>query len=215
MYVVGQPHNQNWQHVYTAVTRGIKQVFIINNSAHLERAIKALPIPRQTKLKEDVAWSDSRSQLQLSSEELFTRDGRNVSSSERASEFSTTGVSCRETHHTLLQPASPPRGSDFQGPSGKRKYPESGDEVDLGFLPKTPPSLKNLSSSLHVSPLMQSSNQTQEAAVSRPGATATVRAQFGSFCKICKKSINIGDEITFVYTDSKKMWIHSRCKPCK
>ncbi|XP_068761068.1 DNA helicase B-like [Montipora capricornis] len=121
VYVVGQPHYQNWQHVYTAVTRGIKQVFIINNPAHLKRAIETLPIARQTKLKENLASTDSKTQLQLSSEELFTSDG---SSSERAGEFCTTGVSCMESHDTLLQPAIPPRVSDFQSPSRKRKYPE-------------------------------------------------------------------------------------------
>ena len=54
VYVVGSPAYQNWQHVYTAVTRGVRQVLIINNPGSLFKAIKSLPVRRQTKLQEDM-----------------------------------------------------------------------------------------------------------------------------------------------------------------
>ena len=54
MYVVGSPGYQNWQHVYTAVTRGVRQVLIINNPGSLIKSIKSLPVTRQTKLQEDM-----------------------------------------------------------------------------------------------------------------------------------------------------------------
>ncbi len=52
--MVGSPYYQNWQHVYTAVTRGVRQVIIINNPSYLFQAIKSLPVERQTKLKNDI-----------------------------------------------------------------------------------------------------------------------------------------------------------------
>lgn len=52
--MVGRPHYQNWQHVYTAITRGIRRVIIIHNPSYLQKAIHTCPEPRQTKLKEDI-----------------------------------------------------------------------------------------------------------------------------------------------------------------
>lgn len=52
--MVGNPFYQNWQHVYTAVTRGVRQVMIINNPSSLSKAIKSPPVRRQTKLKGDI-----------------------------------------------------------------------------------------------------------------------------------------------------------------
>lgn len=54
VYVVGRPYYQNWQHVYTAITRGIRCVIIIHNPSYLQKAIHTCPEPRQTKLKEDI-----------------------------------------------------------------------------------------------------------------------------------------------------------------
>ena len=52
--MVGSPAYQNWQHVYTAVTRGVRQVMIINNPSSLFKAIKSRPVTRQTKLQGDM-----------------------------------------------------------------------------------------------------------------------------------------------------------------
>lgn len=54
VYVVGSPAYQTWQHVYTAVTRGVCQVLIINNHSSLVKAIKSSPVRRQTKLQGDM-----------------------------------------------------------------------------------------------------------------------------------------------------------------
>ena len=45
---------ENWQHVYTAVTRGKKNVMILGSYAELLKAVKKSPIPRQTTLKEKI-----------------------------------------------------------------------------------------------------------------------------------------------------------------
>ncbi|PFX33712.1 DNA helicase B [Stylophora pistillata] len=54
VYVVGNPCYQNWQHVYTAVTRGVRQVIMIYKHSSLLRAVTSHPVPRKTKLKEDI-----------------------------------------------------------------------------------------------------------------------------------------------------------------
>lgn len=70
VYVVGSPFNQNWQHVYTAVTRGVQGVIIINDPKNLEKAIKSRPVPRKTKLKDDIlgALGSRRLPIQTSSQ---------------------------------------------------------------------------------------------------------------------------------------------------
>lgn len=53
--MLGNPYYQNWQHVYTAVTRGVQKVFIINDPINLKNAIRSRPTPRKTKLLEDLS----------------------------------------------------------------------------------------------------------------------------------------------------------------
>lgn len=52
VYVVGSPIYQTCQHVYTAVTRGVRQVIVINNPRNLEAAVKMKPFARKTKLQQ-------------------------------------------------------------------------------------------------------------------------------------------------------------------
>ena len=52
MYVVGSPIYQTCQHVYTAVTRGVRQVIVINDPRNLEAAVKTKPFARKTKLQQ-------------------------------------------------------------------------------------------------------------------------------------------------------------------
>ena len=52
MYVVGSPIYQTCQHVYTAVTRGVRQVIVINDPKNLETAVKTKPFARKTKLQQ-------------------------------------------------------------------------------------------------------------------------------------------------------------------
>ena len=279
VYVVGLPFYQNCQHVYTAVTRGIRQVIIINNQSHLQRAIATPPDKRQTKLKEDlsdeleygmICWSDenedcldddsgvtvqdpsvpeeapgvsvtesnSKTEAQ-SSVESSTGDQSHQSTTEPSNDFSISRENVRikrmkqdqekqhgttathtadavsgESHQQLLQAASPVEVGDFQSPGKKRKH-----VGDCLIPPQTPPSLKNLPSSLScVSPLSQSSSQTTEAVVSRPSSSTRltrIQAEYPSWCRICKRSIHKGDDITHFYEGSIKRWIHCGCKPCE
>ncbi|XP_026090199.1 DNA helicase B-like [Carassius auratus] len=50
VYVLGDSTAQNWQHVYTAVTRGQKRVYVVGRERDLEEAIKRWIIPRNTRL---------------------------------------------------------------------------------------------------------------------------------------------------------------------
>lgn len=55
MYVIGSgTYRQNWQHVYTAVTRGRKNVFIIGQEIHLRKAVTRPEVKRQTSLKKQL-----------------------------------------------------------------------------------------------------------------------------------------------------------------
>ncbi|XP_055986753.1 DNA helicase B [Sorex fumeus] len=51
VYVVGRAGRQHWQHVYTAVTRGRRRVYVIAEESQLRSAIARNSIPRKTRLK--------------------------------------------------------------------------------------------------------------------------------------------------------------------
>ena len=51
VYGVSGSFNENWQHVYTAVTRGKKNVIIVGKFQDLKKAVERTPRPRQTALK--------------------------------------------------------------------------------------------------------------------------------------------------------------------
>lgn len=51
VYVVGKAGRQDWQHVYTAVTRGRSRVYVIAEEAHLRSAILRNNVRRKTRLK--------------------------------------------------------------------------------------------------------------------------------------------------------------------
>lgn len=53
--MLGSPYYQNWQHVYTAVTRGVHRVLIINDPTNLKKVIRSRPISRRTNLQEDLS----------------------------------------------------------------------------------------------------------------------------------------------------------------
>lgn len=78
--MVGSPAYQNWKHVYTAVTRGIRQVMIINNPRSLFKAIKTPPVIRQTKLQGDMVeamrnrcWPEERDQARKTNTQSATQ----------------------------------------------------------------------------------------------------------------------------------------------
>ena len=50
VYVLGAAIPQTWQHVYTAVTRGRKSVFVLGNWEQLHIAISRCDTPRRTRL---------------------------------------------------------------------------------------------------------------------------------------------------------------------
>lgn len=54
VYGVSDSKNENWQHVYTAVTRGKKKVIIVGTWDNLRDAVRRKPRPRQTALAEKV-----------------------------------------------------------------------------------------------------------------------------------------------------------------
>lgn len=51
VYAVGKAGRQDWQHVYTAVTRGRGRVYVIAEEAHLRSAVSRNNVRRKTRLK--------------------------------------------------------------------------------------------------------------------------------------------------------------------
>ncbi|XP_062913854.1 DNA helicase B isoform X1 [Mobula hypostoma] len=52
VYVVGTAGRQNWQHIYTAVTRGRKRVYVVTSENHFTKAVTAKSPYRNTRLRE-------------------------------------------------------------------------------------------------------------------------------------------------------------------
>ncbi|XP_044535140.1 DNA helicase B [Gracilinanus agilis] len=51
VYVTGKAGRQHWQHVYTAITRGRSQVYVIAEESQLRKAVRQNSLPRRTRLK--------------------------------------------------------------------------------------------------------------------------------------------------------------------
>ncbi|XP_078075953.1 DNA helicase B isoform X2 [Mustelus asterias] len=52
VYVVGTAGRQNWQHIYTAVSRGRQRVYVVTSEDHFIRAVTAKSPHRNTRLRE-------------------------------------------------------------------------------------------------------------------------------------------------------------------
>ncbi|XP_072915677.1 LOW QUALITY PROTEIN: DNA helicase B [Hemitrygon akajei] len=52
VYVVGTAGRQNWQHIYTAVTRGRQRVYVVTSENHFTTAVTARSPQRNTRLRE-------------------------------------------------------------------------------------------------------------------------------------------------------------------
>ncbi|XP_020383924.2 DNA helicase B isoform X1 [Rhincodon typus] len=52
VYVVGSAGRQNWQHIYTAVTRGRQRVYVVTAEDDFIKAVTAKSPPRNTRLRE-------------------------------------------------------------------------------------------------------------------------------------------------------------------
>lgn len=66
VYVVGEKiFRQNWQHVYTAVTRGRHKVYIITSINNLEHTVNMSPIRRRTSLQEKLEERLDKEGLQV------------------------------------------------------------------------------------------------------------------------------------------------------
>ncbi|XP_077194858.1 DNA helicase B [Paroedura picta] len=79
VYVVGNAGRQNWQHVYTAVTRGRSRVYIVAEEVKLQKAIANREFRRKTHLRKHL--QDAFMGKTYSFEELFSSQ-RNVQSKE-------------------------------------------------------------------------------------------------------------------------------------
>ncbi|XP_054844305.1 DNA helicase B [Eublepharis macularius] len=79
VYVVGNAGRQNWQHVYTAVTRGRSRVYIVAEEANLRKAIVKKEFPRKTYLQKHL--QDAFMEKMDSFEETFSSQ-RNVQGEE-------------------------------------------------------------------------------------------------------------------------------------
>uniref|UniRef100_A0A8C2A6W2 Helicase (DNA) B n=1 Tax=Cyprinus carpio TaxID=7962 RepID=A0A8C2A6W2_CYPCA len=66
VYVLGNTFVQNWQHVYTAVTRGQKRVYVVGRERDLAGAIEKRITPRNTRLRGRVKEIVHKLKLQIS-----------------------------------------------------------------------------------------------------------------------------------------------------
>ncbi|XP_077977530.1 DNA helicase B-like [Glandiceps talaboti] len=107
IYVVGGSYRQNWQHVYTAVTRGKYHVYIISSMRNLQQAIDKIPHKRNTrlhelladklrKMKDDDDDDDDASMVEMSSH-VSSQNGGNQSQRFRKPLFSTQNSSKAKT----------------------------------------------------------------------------------------------------------------------
>ncbi|ELK25756.1 PREDICTED: DNA helicase B [Myotis davidii] len=90
VYAVGKAGRQDWQHVYTAVTRGRRRVYVIAEEAHLRSAISRNNVRRKTRLKhflQDQLSSSSASPAEGASPAKGPEDGRGASTLLPASLF--------------------------------------------------------------------------------------------------------------------------------
>ncbi len=70
VYVLAS-RGENWQHVYTAVTRGQKRVYVVGRKGDLKRAIEKKITPRNTRLRGHV----KEIVAQQGPENAFTQSG--------------------------------------------------------------------------------------------------------------------------------------------
>lgn len=90
VYAVGKAGRQDWQHVYTAVTRGRSRVYVIAEEAHLRSAISRNNVRRRTRLKhflQDRLSSSCASPAEGVSPSKGPEDGRGPSTPPPASLF--------------------------------------------------------------------------------------------------------------------------------
>lgn len=51
VYYLGDSKAQTWKHIYTAVTRGRKAVFIVGKKHHLQESVWKYDMPRRSRLQ--------------------------------------------------------------------------------------------------------------------------------------------------------------------
>ncbi|XP_030624448.1 DNA helicase B [Chanos chanos] len=77
VYVLGGGRAQTWRHIYTAVTRGQKRVYVVANKDGLKEAIERKAVPRKTRLSAYV--SQLLPKPYLKEEDLFSQPTCNQS----------------------------------------------------------------------------------------------------------------------------------------
>ena len=211
--MLGSPYYQNWQHVYTAVTRGVQRVLIINDPTNLKKVITSRPIPRKTNLQEDL----SKPLVNIFSQRTHVLQSvgcnKRNSSDQLDATFSDHEIAsdCGSFYDQTTM-ASPP----------KRKLLESPAHLSPPGTPETPKSLRNLKESLSaVTPFKKLSEYQNTAAATNslnttPSKRRTVFAKHSGTCVVCHRDINKGDSIAPLddlcgrYGYQNK-WVHEGC----
>lgn len=89
--MVGKAGRQHWQHVYTAVTRGRRRVYVIAEESQLRSAITRKSVPRKTRLKhflQNKLSGSSTSPAEFASSSKSPEDSRRPSTQPSASPLS-------------------------------------------------------------------------------------------------------------------------------
>lgn len=119
--MVGSPIYQTCQHVYTAVTRGVRQVIVVNDPKNLEAAVKLKPFSRNTKLQQFLTADLKKPSASVSDEaEMDEEDALVSSAGAKTSECPGSGdddVFDRQSLDVVSSSSSYSAGSQFSGSS--------------------------------------------------------------------------------------------------
>ncbi|XP_063783609.1 DNA helicase B [Pseudophryne corroboree] len=105
VYVLGAAGRQNWKHVYTAVTRGRKRVYIIAKEAQLDQAIANKSRERKTRLQQRL--KDVLAQSRASSQPAVSLPTKPMSTQEAGDKEPSVLMAPNELLYTQLK--TPPR----------------------------------------------------------------------------------------------------------
>lgn len=185
VYVLGSPSFQNWQHVYTAVTRGVRQVIMVYDPDHLRKVVTvSKPKERHTKLKELLSKEIKQASFSSSKEKV---SGASVVGT--IGSTSVTGDKTPQASEGRVfgsgAPPTPPK-IPIQNPASSPK-PHSTN-----------------------SPRKRPCDKSE--GTPAKGRRGSLTAKFDQICHLCKRPIKARvDEITYINNGPSKKWVHEGC----
>ena len=200
--MVGSPIYQTCQHVYTAVTRGVRQVIVVNDPENLEAAVKLKPFSRNTKLQQFLTADLKKPSASVSDEAEMDEEDALVSS--------------------VNQGSPSPNSASTVGYNSPKTCPKRFSETSaFPTPPQTPPgiqttpstSAKQLSNTFpRKSHHPRSTPFRKSGGTPAKGRRRSLKARYDAWCNVCRNPIRAGvDEITHMESASNTSWVHQKC----